>query len=100
MHGALPDYMIVCHAPARKFMRHTDIPVVSPGEMASLSEAILRPIHPSRVVGVAVNCHGMEANAAARARAEIEAETGLPVVDPLGDGVGRLVDALLGRRHA
>jgi uncharacterized NAD-dependent epimerase/dehydratase family protein len=94
MHGSLPDEMILCHAPARKTMRSSSTPVISMGEMITLSEAILRPLHHSKVVGVALNCHGMNDDDAAKARDEAHAVTGLPVVDAFKTGVGPLVDVI------
>jgi len=98
MHGALPDYFVLCHAPAREFMRHTDVRVSSPAEMIRLTEMMLAPIHPSRCVGISLNCHGMDDAAAATARADAARATGLPVVDSLRTGVGPLVDALVAAR--
>jgi len=100
MHGSLPDYFVVCHAPAREFMRHTDVPVASPQKMIELTQTLLAPIHPAQCVGISLNCHGMDDAAAAEARKRIAGETGLPVVDSLRTGVGPLVDALVARGAA
>ena len=94
MHGALPDYMVLCHAPSRTNMRNSDVPVMKPAEMVTLSEAVLRPLWPAEVIGVSLNCHGMNCEEAAHARLQVQDETGLPVVDSLRTGVGELVDVL------
>jgi uncharacterized NAD-dependent epimerase/dehydratase family protein len=98
MHGTLPDYFVVCHAPGRECMRHTDIPVATPGAMIAMTENLLAPIHPARCIGISLNCHGMDATAAAEAHAKIADDTGLPVVDSLRTGVEPLVDALIAAR--
>ncbi len=95
MHGALPDYFVVCHAPGREFLRHTDVRVAEPQQMIEWTQTLLAPIHPSRCIGVSLNCHGMSAEDAARAHERIAAQTGLPVVDSLKTGVAPLVDAML-----
>jgi uncharacterized NAD-dependent epimerase/dehydratase family protein len=45
-------------------------------------------------VGVAVNSSQMAGDAAAAFLAETEQRLGLPTVDPVRDGVGRIVDQL------
>jgi uncharacterized NAD-dependent epimerase/dehydratase family protein len=95
MHGSLPDYFVLCHAPGREFMRHTDVRVSSSQEMIQLTRMMLAPIHPAECVGVSLNCHGMDDAAAAEAFMKVARETGLPVVDSLRTGVGPLVDALV-----
>lgn len=95
MHGALPDYFVVCHAPGRTFMRHTDVRVSSLREMIHLTEIMLAPIHPSRCIGISLNCYGMSESEAEAERRIAAEETGLPIVDSIRTGVGPLVDALI-----
>ena len=45
--------------------------------------------------GLSVNTSRLDPDAAKACLAELEAELGLPAVDPLRDGVGRLVDAFV-----
>ena len=94
MHGVLPDYLVLCHAPARKTMRSSDAPVIEPVDMMALSEGVLRSIHPARFIGVSLNCYGMSDAEAAAERQKTHEQTGLPVVDSIRTGVGPLVDAL------
>ena len=46
------------------------------------------------VIGISVNTQHMTADDAADYLARVEAEMGLPTVDPFRNGAGRLVDAL------
>ena len=54
----------------------------------------LRPIHPAKVVGVALNGHGMSDAALSASIQQVHDVTGLPVVDCLRTGVGELADAV------
>ncbi len=95
MHGCLPDAMILCHAPGRGVMRHSQVEIPPLPPLLQLHEAILEPIHPSRFVGLALNSYGMPEDAYVQSRAMIGSETGLPTTDCVRDSVIPLVDALL-----
>ena len=67
-----------------------------------LNFCIRRYIEAAQLTNAAVCCLGVSVNAShlteadyRQARAEIEAETGLPCVDPIREGVERLVATLL-----
>ena len=94
MHGALPNLMILCHDPSREHMRHTKVPIPPLKQLMALHEAVLEPIHPSKVVAVSLNCFGMSAEQIRTAIARVAEETGLPAADCIRTGVGPLVDAL------
>lgn len=87
LHGSCPDAMILCHAPSRTHLRHTDIPVPPLAQYIALYEQLLAPIHPpGKVVAVALNTLGLDDAAAAAAIAHARRETGLPVADPVRGG--------------
>lgn len=94
MHGVLPDLLVLCHAPLRDEMRHTNIPIPPLAKVMQLYQAVLAPIHQARFIGVALNCHGMGEREFAEALSETRARTGLPVVDPVRTGVADLADAV------
>jgi uncharacterized NAD-dependent epimerase/dehydratase family protein len=94
MHGALPDAMVLCHQPGRALVRHQSVPIPPLPELVSLYEAALRPVHPGRVVAIALNGVGMSDAALERAVADAEAETGLPAADVLRHGAGKLWGAV------
>jgi len=98
LHGTCPDAMILCHRPDRRLHNQwPDCPVASISDQIGLYEQILAPLHPGKVVAVAVNTAGMEAAAAREAIDRIAAETGLPAEDPIRDGCRRVLAAV--RRH-
>jgi len=97
IHGGQPDALVVCHEPTRSHMRGL------PGRplpdlricMAANVEAA-RLVNPDvRCVGFAVNTKALDQEAARRCLEEIEQALGLPAVDPVRTGVGRIVDALV-----
>lgn len=98
LHGTCPDAMVMVVRPDR--VAHNDWPdcPIAPVEVQiALYEQILAPLHPGKVVAVAVNTHGMSAeDAQARVR-ELSARTGLPAADPIRHGCCELLAAV--RRH-
>ncbi len=94
MHGALPDSMVLVHEPRRKCFRRTDVPLPPLTELIALHEAIMQPLHPSRVVGVALNCHGMTETEARREIERVENDVSLPTTDCVMFCVNPLLDAV------
>jgi uncharacterized NAD-dependent epimerase/dehydratase family protein len=96
IHGSQPDALVLCHEPTRTHMRglpHQKLPGLRECLEANLAAA--RLTNPSvRAVGVAVDTHRLEPDARAACLARIEDELGLPTVDPIANGVGRIADAL------
>lgn len=103
VHGSCPDAMILCHNPVRTLLRHTDAPMPSLATYIDLYERVLAPVHPGKVVGIALNTLEMDDDAAAKIIAQVSRETGLPVADVIreGDaGCRRLAEAVLKARAA
>ncbi len=96
LHGTQPDALVLCHDLSRSTIEDLpDYPIPPIATcIARYVEAARLTNAAVRCVGVAVNASGLDATAYARRRAAIEAETGLPCVDPIRDGVDILVDAL------
>lgn len=96
IHGSQPDALVLCHEPTRTHMRglpHQKLPGLRECLDANLAAA--RLTNPAvRAVGVAVDTHRLEPDARAACLARIEDELGLPTVDPIATGVGRIADAL------
>lgn len=95
IHGSQPDALVLCHEPTRKTMRNVDHPIPDINECIDLHVRAAKLTNPQAAcIGVCVNTSALDEAAAAVCLKEIEAETGLPTVDPVRTGVARLVDAL------
>ena len=96
IHGGQPDALILCHEPTRKHMR--GLPEYVPPSLQNLRDVALpiaRVANPAcEVVGISVNTKAMAEGEALDYLASVEAEMGLPAVDPFRQGAGRLVEAL------
>lgn len=97
VHGGQPDALILCHEPTRPFMR--GLPGYKHATLEDLRDTALhlaRFVNPAcQVIGAAINTSLLEADAAESYLAEVEGQLGLPAVDVVRHGAGRLVDAIL-----
>jgi uncharacterized NAD-dependent epimerase/dehydratase family protein len=88
--GARPHYVVMVHVHGRRFRpSFPDQPVNQPMD----EYALVRLLSGAEAVGIALNCAGC-ADPAAVCR-EYESSTGLPTVDVLRDGPGKILDRLL-----
>jgi uncharacterized NAD-dependent epimerase/dehydratase family protein len=95
LHGTCPDAMVMCHCPGRAFHHdEPDCPIAPIGQQIALCEALLAPLHPGKVVAVAVNTAGMSEDEAEAAIQGVADETGLPTADPIRMGCSDLLRAL------
>ena len=98
IHGGQPDALILCHEPTRAHMR--GLPDYRQPSLVTLRDTALTLARVAnsgcRVVGISVNTQHMAEAEATKYLAGVEADMGLPTVDPFRHGAGRLVDALLG----
>lgn len=97
IHGAQPDYLVLCHEPTRTHMRglpHYPIPDIKACIDANLAAAQLTNAN-VKFAGISVNTAALSESEAKACLQELEATHGLPTVDPFRTGVERLVDALL-----
>lgn len=96
IHGGQPDAMVLCHEPTRTHMR--GLPAYSLPSLADLRDLSLqlaKTANPNcKIVGISVNTQHLAADKFEAYLAEVEAEMGLPAVDPFRQGAARLVDAL------
>lgn len=96
LHGSQPDVLVLCHHAGRSHLDSLpDFPT------PPLAEAIEAYLQAGRLTNKAVRCVGISINSSALSDAEwlayrerIEAELGLPVVDPLRGGINRLAEAI------
>ena len=95
IHGSAPDGLILCHHAGRTAIRgYEEVPIPPLSEMIELHHVITRPLYPSRVIGISLNCVGLSNDEARRHCAEAAATTGLPATDPIRFGSGPLMDAV------
>ncbi len=96
IHGGQPDALIICHEPTRSHMR--GLPGYSLPSMEALRDMALtlaQVANPAcKVVGISINTQHMSSEEAKTYLAKVEAEMGLPAVDPFRDGGARLAEAL------
>ncbi|HUI16358.1 MAG TPA: N-acetyltransferase DgcN [Alphaproteobacteria bacterium] len=97
IHGAQPDALVLCHEPTRTHMRGLPRqPMPSVEETMALCLAAARLTNKAaRFVGVSINSSKLAPQEATKFLAECEGKFGLPAVDPLRTGVGRIADQLL-----
>ncbi len=96
VHGGQPDALIICHEPTRKHMRGLpDYKVPSMEAIRDVALTLAKVANPACVVvGAAVNTQHMGENEAKAYLAKVEAEMGIPAVDPFRFGAERLAEAL------
>lgn len=98
LHGSCPDVMILCHQATRKYIgdyrRASWLKIPPLSEYVTLYESIAGVVHPSKVVGIAMNTYDLSDAEAREACEHAAAETGLPVTDPVRFDAAPLLDAL------
>nr|WP_321511823.1 N-acetyltransferase DgcN [uncultured Celeribacter sp.] len=96
VHGGQPDALVLCHEPTRDHMR--GLPGYQLPTLEALRDTALtlaKVANPDcKVVGISVNTQHMSEEEALAYLVKVEAEMGLPAVDPFRQGASRLVDAL------
>jgi uncharacterized NAD-dependent epimerase/dehydratase family protein len=103
LHGSCPDALILCHQSSREYIGDyrqaawLRIPPLT--EYIRLYEAIASAVHPSKVIGISLNTHGLTDEEARRACEAAARETGLPATDPVRFDPGPLVDAVVSARN-
>ena len=96
LHGAQADALVLCHEPTRIHMRGLpEYPLPGIAECIAANETAARLTNPAaKWVGIAVNTQALGDEGADAYLAGLEDEHGLPAVDPVKTGVGKLVDNL------
>jgi len=97
LHGSQPDAFVLCHDPSRVHL-HGFPAVPTP----ALGDAIQAYVQAGRVTHAGIRCVGISINSSSLDdaawfdyRQRLQAELGLPVVDPMRGGVAALADALI-----
>lgn len=99
LRGACPTHLVLCHrAGQERLLRHADIGIPALRDYLALYEELATAcgVFPRpRSTGIALNTGHLGAQEGGRACLRLENEYGLPCVDVIRDGAGRLLDAIL-----
>ena len=82
LHGSCPHALILCHQVGRDAIEeppYTKLPALS--DLMATYESLAAVNRPAKVACVALNCHGMSDDDAAKALEKAEKETGVPAGD-------------------
>ena len=96
VHGGQPDALVLCHEPTRDHMRGLPgYQLKSLAELRDVALTLARVGNPDvKVTGISINTQHLSDEEALAYCQKVEADMGLPTVDPYRHGAGRLVDAL------
>lgn len=95
LHGALPHAMVFCHRLGAERTKVWETPIIPIPELIRVYEDLTVFERPAKVAAVSVNSTGFTDEDYRREAEKLEADTGLPVVDPVREGgAARLVDIL------
>ncbi|HZB35037.1 MAG TPA: DUF1611 domain-containing protein [Gaiellaceae bacterium] len=98
MHGATPHAFVLVHkARATHTEGYPDHPLPPLRALIDLHERASLPLRPAKVAAIALHTGSLEEDDARAEIAHVEAETGLPVDDPVRFGADTLLDAVLER---
>ncbi len=95
LHGAAPDYLILCHEAGRTHIHGYDVVIPPLPVVRAINETAVTWLKPAPVVAIALNTANLSVEEAKTAIDAAARETGLPVTDPVRFGADVLLDALL-----
>lgn len=95
IHGAQPDALVLCHEPTRTTMRGVNYPLPDLADCLALNLKAAQLTNPTaRFVGISINSAHLSEPDALKYMAGIERSFGMPVVDPMRQGVDRIIEQL------
>ncbi len=95
LHGTRPQGLILCYEVGRKNVHGMEhVPLKSLAELRTIYEQMASLMHPSRVIGIAMNSRKVSEAEADAEREQIRSEMGLPVCDVIRHGPHELVEAI------
>jgi uncharacterized NAD-dependent epimerase/dehydratase family protein len=100
LHGAMPDAMILCHQPSRRFVNGGEgacgwLRLPSLADAIRINESAIAPLRHTPVIGISLNTFDLSEEEALAAIEAAEAETGLPATDPVRFSAERLAAAVV-----
>jgi len=95
LHGSLPHALVFCHRLGAERTKVWETPIIPIPELIRMNEELTVFERPAKVAAISVNSFGFTEEEYRREAEKLEANTGLPVVDPVREGsAARLVDIL------
>ncbi len=95
LHGVMPDGLILCYTMGRRNVFGMEkVPLVPLERVVAFYESAASIMHPSRVIGVAVNGRGYTDEAVMDECRDVSNRLGLPACDVLRHGPDLLVEAI------
>lgn len=102
LHGSCPDAMILCHQASRThlgdYRKASWLKIPPLPDYVRWYEDAGAMVHPTRVIGIALNTYDLDDKAARTACTRAADATGLPATDPVRFGCAELVDAVVTAR--
>jgi uncharacterized NAD-dependent epimerase/dehydratase family protein len=96
LHGCAPQALIMCYEVGRERVTGVESVVIPPlAEIMKIYELLSNVHQPCKIIGIGINGRRLSTEEAARERARVKAEFGLPACDVIRDGPDELVDAVL-----
>ena len=96
LHGCVPQAMILCYEAGRTAVAGMEhVPLAPLAEVRRIYETMAAVMHPSRVIGIAVNGRNLTDEAVRAECDRVSAELKLPAADVFRHGPAKLVDAVL-----
>lgn len=97
IHGAQPDYLVLCHEPTRTHMRGVpEYPVPSIEDCMQATLAAAKLTNPdAKFAGLSINTKALDDSEASLLLKQLEQTHQLPAVDPFRTGVDKLIDVML-----
>ena len=94
LYGSAPDALILVHLVTRRAVEDFGTPLLSYRALIRIYEGLCASVKPARVVGIALNTHGLDEESAREAIALARDETGLPADDLVRFGPHAFYDAI------
>lgn len=96
LHGAQPDYFVVCHEPTRTTMRNVSLPLPTIDAVIDATIQAGRLTNPAIApIGLAVNTAALGEDEAKTLLSSLSAQYGMPANDPVRFDIGNVADALI-----
>jgi uncharacterized NAD-dependent epimerase/dehydratase family protein len=97
LYGSAPDALVLVHLATRTHVEDQGVPLLSLARLVATYETLCGTVKPAKVVGIALNTHGLDEAAATAAIERAKIETGLPCDDVVRNGPRALYAALAPR---